>query len=87
MWRRVLRVIRLLFEAEKNYYDGDMESLERITFNPEQFGGKPCLRGLRITVGTVLTLLRDHSHKEILTDYSELEAADIDAALTYERLN
>ena len=60
-----------------------MDALKRITFNPHQFGGKPCIRGLRVTVGTVLTLLRDHSREEILADYAELEAEDIDAALTY----
>jgi uncharacterized protein (DUF433 family) len=60
-----------------------MNVLERITFDPHQFGGKPCLRGLRIPVSTVLTLLRDHSHAEILADYPELERADIDAALAY----
>ncbi|MEM7737460.1 MAG: DUF433 domain-containing protein [Deinococcota bacterium] len=60
-----------------------MDVLDRITFDPNQFGGKPCLRGLRIPVSTILTLLRDHSHDEILTDYPELERADIDAALAY----
>ena len=60
-----------------------MNTLERVTFNPHQFGGKPCIRGLRITVGTVLTLLCDHSREEILADYPELEADDIDAALAY----
>lgn len=60
-----------------------MDVLKRITFDPHQFGGKPCVRGLRITVGTVLTLLRDHSREEILADYAELEAEDIDAALVY----
>ncbi len=60
-----------------------MDALKRITFDLHQFGGKPCIRGLRITVGTVLTLLRDHSREEILADYTELEAEDIDAALAY----
>ena len=64
-------------------YNTDMTLFERITFDPHQFGGKPCIRGLRVTVGTVLTLLRDHSHEEILADYPELEAEDIDAALVY----
>lgn len=55
----------------------------RITFDPEVMGGKPCIRGLRITVGTVLTLLRDHTPDEILAEYPELEREDIDAALSY----
>lgn len=60
-----------------------MSIFERITFDPTMFGGKPCIRGLRITVGTILTLLRDHTREEILADYPELEARDIDAALAY----
>lgn len=55
----------------------------RITFDPEVMGGKPCIRGLRITVGTVLTLLRDHTPDEILAEYPELERDDLDAALSY----
>ena len=62
-----------------------MEVLKCITFDPKQLGGKPCIRNLRITitVGTVLTLLCDHSREEILADYPKLEAKDIDAALAY----
>jgi len=60
-----------------------MDLLKRITFDPNKFGGKPCIRGLHITVGTILTLLRDHSREEILGDYPELEAEDIEAALAY----
>ena len=55
----------------------------RITFDPRVMGGKPCIRGLRITAGTVLTLLRDHTPDEILADYPELEREDLDAALSY----
>ena len=60
-----------------------MTYAERITFDPNVMGGKPCIRGLRITVATVLTLLRDHTPDEILTEYPELEREDIDAALSY----
>lgn len=60
-----------------------MKIPERISFNPHRLSGKPCIRDLRISVVTVLTLLRDHSQTEILADYPELEAADIDAALAY----
>lgn len=60
-----------------------METLSRITFDPGVMGGKPCIRGLRITVGAVLTLLRDHTPQEITAAYPELEPEDVEAALVY----
>ena len=56
----------------------------RITLDPNVMGGKPCIRGLRITVGTVLGLLASgHSEEEILSAYPYLEREDIPAALSY----
>lgn len=47
-------------------------------------GGKPCIRGMRVTVGTLLGLLASgKTHEEILRLYPYLEAADIEAALKY----
>jgi uncharacterized protein (DUF433 family) len=61
-----------------------MKTLERITFNPEVMGGKPCIRGLRVTVGTLIGLLAaGHTKKEILDLYPYLEPEDIDQALSY----
>lgn len=61
-----------------------MIGLERITLNPAVMGGKPCIRGLRVTVGTVVGLLATgHSTDEILRLYPYLEAADIGEALAY----
>lgn len=61
-----------------------MTELHRITTNPNQFGGRPCLRGLRIRVKDVLDLLAAGSPRdEILQDYPYLEAGDITAALEY----
>lgn len=58
--------------------------LNRITHDPNVMGGKPCIRGMRITVGTVLEqLAADRSIAEILQDYPYLEGEDIRAALTY----
>ena len=58
--------------------------LSRVTFNPTVMGGKPCLRGVRVTVGTVLGLLASgHSHQKILSEYPYLEEDDIRAALAY----
>ena len=58
--------------------------LERITFNSARMGGKPCIRNLRVTVGTIVGLLAvGHSKTKVLHLYPYLEPEDIDAALTY----
>lgn len=58
--------------------------IARITHDPAVMGGKPCIRGLRVTVGTVLGLLASgNSRERILDAYPYLEAEDIDAALAY----
>ena len=57
---------------------------ERITLNPSVMGGKPCIRGMRVTVGMVLGLLASRVPREqLLVEYPYLEDADIDAALEY----
>lgn len=61
-----------------------MSELHRITFNPDQCGGRPCIRGMRIRVKDVLDLLAaGASREEILRDYPYLEPPDITAALEY----
>ena len=61
-----------------------MSELHRITMNPEQCGGRPCIRGLRVRVKDILDLLASGaSREEILADYPYLEAKDITAALEY----
>lgn len=56
----------------------------RITHNPAIMGGKPCIRGMRITVATVVGLLASGETRErILQAYPQLEAADLDEALAY----
>lgn len=61
-----------------------MENLSRITFDPAVMGGKACIRGLRVTVGTVVGLLAaGRTHEEILKAYPYLEREDIDQALAY----
>lgn len=58
--------------------------LNRITFNPNQCGGRPCIRGMRIRVKDVLDLLAAKvPEQEILEDYPYLEPADIVACLKY----
>jgi len=61
-----------------------MQRFERITMDPAVMGGKPCIRGLRVTVGTVVGLVAaGRSFEEILEAYPYLEAADLRAALSY----
>ena len=58
--------------------------LERITAHPEIFGGKPIIRGMRISVELILSLLAQGETSEtILDDYPELEPEDIRACLAY----
>jgi uncharacterized protein (DUF433 family) len=60
-----------------------MKISERITFNPQIMGGKACIRGMRITVSTVLQMLARHSQQEVLQYYPELELEDLQASLEY----
>ncbi len=61
-----------------------MPALARITHDPNVMGGKPCIRGLRVTVGTLVGLVAaGHSHEEILRLYPYLVAEDIREALAY----
>ena len=61
-----------------------MDLLRRITRDPAVMGGRPCIRGMRVTVGTIVRLLAaGRTHEEILQAYPYLKADDIRAALSY----
>lgn len=61
-----------------------MGQLDRITQRPDVMGGKACIRGMRVTVGTVVGLIgAGHSVDEVLADYPYLEREDIMQALRY----
>lgn len=61
-----------------------MNYMERVTFNPNQCGGRPCIRGMRIRVKDVLDLVAAGvTDAEILADYPDLEVDDIKASLEY----
>jgi len=61
-----------------------MKTLKRITFDPAVMGGRPCIRGLRVTGGTIVGLLASgRSREEILKLYPYVEPEDIDEALAY----
>jgi uncharacterized protein (DUF433 family) len=58
----------------------------RITVNPQQMGGVPCIRGLRIPVATVVAMVADGlTNEEILELFPDLEPEDIQEALRYAR--
>ncbi|MEI6351013.1 MAG: DUF433 domain-containing protein [Verrucomicrobiota bacterium] len=61
-----------------------MVAFTRITHDPNIMGGKPCIRGLRVTVGAIVGLIaKGHSQEEILRLYPYLEIEDIREALSY----
>jgi uncharacterized protein (DUF433 family) len=61
-----------------------LRGMDRITFNPEQCGGRPCIRGMRIRVKDILDMLAAGvSEAEILADFPYLEEEDIRAALAF----
>ena len=61
-----------------------MQSFDRVTLDPAVMGGKACIRGMRVTVGTVVGLLAaGHSSEEILRSYPYLEPEDISQSLAY----
>lgn len=60
------------------------ELLNRITQTPDQCGGRPCIRGMRIRVSDILEMLADNvSASEILQDFPDLEPEDIQACLLF----
>ncbi|OGI39988.1 MAG: hypothetical protein A2V91_00465 [Candidatus Muproteobacteria bacterium RBG_16_64_10] len=61
-----------------------MNQLQRITLDPAVMGGKPCIRGMRVTVGTVVGLLAaGRTEEEVLKTYPYLEKEDLREALAY----
>ena len=61
-----------------------MNTLTRITFDPSVMDGKPCIRGLRVTVGTIVGLIATgYSFEKILQMYPYLQEDDIREALSY----
>ncbi len=73
----VIRTPALLEKVMRNL-------LERITINPDQCGGRPCIRGMRIRVTDILDLYAAGlSTEQILKEMPDLEAEDLQATLTY----
>ena len=65
-------------------YDGDVREFQRITIDPEVMGGKPCIRGMRVTVGMIVeALAAGRTIEQLLADFPYLEEQDIRAALAF----
>ncbi len=61
-----------------------MKTLSRITHSPSVMGGKPCIRGMRVTVGTIVGMVASgYSNEKIIELYPYLEEEDIQQALAY----
>jgi uncharacterized protein (DUF433 family) len=61
-----------------------VQELKRITVNPEVMGGKPCIRGMRVTVGMIVeAVAAGRTVQELLADFPYLEEPDIREALSY----
>jgi len=61
-----------------------VRTIDRITFDPKVMGGKPCIRGMRVTVGMIVGLIAaGRARSDILALYPYLEEEDIAQALTY----
>ena len=61
-----------------------MATFKRITIDPKIMSGRPCIRGMRVTVGMIIDLLNDDwSHKAVVQAYPHLQEADIREAVKY----
>ena len=69
-------------KGNRRYHD-DMEQSPRITFDPAVMGGKPCIRGMRVTVMLVEAISAGRTIPELLADYPFIEEPDIREALAF----
>src|SRR5579862_916740 len=65
-------------------YSGHVQQFSRISANPDVMGGKPCIRGMRVTVGMIIEALgAGRSIEELLRDFPWLQEQDVREALSY----
>jgi uncharacterized protein (DUF433 family) len=65
-------------------YDSGVQQFGRITIDPEVMGGKPCIRGMRVTVGMIVeAIAAGRSFQDLLSDFPYLEEQDIREALAF----
>ncbi len=72
------------YEQRPTEAEGLMQKLSRITMDPQVMGGKPCIRSMRVTVGTLVGLMASgKTIDEVLAAYPYIERQDVLEALTY----
>jgi len=77
-------ILKCLGACPEDLYSTSITALTRVSHDPNVMGGKPCIRGMRVTVGTIVGLVASgKSREEILGLYPYLEADDITEALSY----
>jgi uncharacterized protein (DUF433 family) len=65
-------------------YDDDVQQFDRITMDPEVMGGKPCIRGMRVTVGMIVeAMAAGRTIEQLLADFPYVEEPDIREALAF----
>jgi uncharacterized protein (DUF433 family) len=65
-------------------YDDDVRRFDRITVDPEVMGGKPCIRGMRVTVGMIVeAMAAGRTIEDLLADFPYIEELDIREALAF----
>ena len=65
-------------------YHNNVQQLQRITIDPEVMGGKPCIRGMRVTVGMIVeALAAGRTIEQLLADFPYIEEPDIREALAF----
>ena len=65
-------------------YHNNVQQFDRITMDPEVMGGKPCIRGMRVTVGMIVgAMATGRTIEQLLADFSYIEEADILQALAF----
>jgi uncharacterized protein (DUF433 family) len=73
----------ILLQATRGY-DDEVPEFDRITQDPELMGGKPCIRGMRVTVGMIVeSLAAGRTIEQLLADFPYLEEPDIRQALAF----
>ena len=82
--RRCLADLGAVPTRTYNHFMAHIPTFDRITVEPGKCGGKPCIRGMRITVRRVLEILATYRERDdILREYPFLEEADLHQALNY----
>ncbi len=77
--------LRQLFsQGFSTRYDQEVQPCQRIMIDPEVMGGKPCIRGKRVTVGMIVqSIAAGRTMEQLLADFPYLEEPDIREALTF----